>query len=95
VIAVPKPGSPEPGPSRTYEQKRVAGRVKKRQKGGDQMAKAELCPVCKGEGKYKEQKCHGCNGYGWVQVCEEQVPVWPFLSEPEYPGRKRELAWRC
>lgn len=42
---------------------------------------AELCPVCKGSGKYKkyfttfstgaiytEMTCHGCGGKGWVVV---------------------------
>ena len=42
---------------------------------------AELCPVCKGTGKVTNQntytqsttikyenKCHGCNGLGWVIV---------------------------
>jgi len=39
---------------------------------------AELCPVCKGNGKVaekdiygkitEEQLCHGCGGLGWVKV---------------------------
>lgn len=42
---------------------------------------SEICPVCKGSGKYKEywdyntttgasyeHTCHGCNGKGWVVV---------------------------
>lgn len=46
--------------------------------------KAEICPVCKGIGKYveylnyyintapyTEKTCHGCNGRGWVSVPEE------------------------
>ena len=40
--------------------------------------KADLCPVCKGTGKYREivsygtitakfeKTCHGCDGKGWV-----------------------------
>ena len=36
--------------------------------------KAELCPVCKGEGKYKGEKCHGCDGKGWVEVRENNYP---------------------
>jgi len=45
------------------------------------MAHAEICPVCRGTGKYKdymdcnytatvyiEKICHGCNGSGWVTV---------------------------
>ncbi len=52
--------------------------------------KAELCPVCKGTGKYVrfpylagtnaaeyEQVCHGCGGQGWVQVPEGQ-PYYPL-----------------
>lgn len=46
------------------------------------MNHAEICPVCKGSGKYKqygeglstisyyETTCHGCNGKGWVIVPE-------------------------
>ena len=30
--------------------------------------KADLCPVCKGSGKYKKKGCHGCLGKGWVTV---------------------------
>jgi len=56
------------------------------------MAKAQLCPVCQGEGKYKGKKCHGCDGRGWVQV-DEQVPVWLFSSKP-VQWQKRELTWR-
>jgi len=34
---------------------------------------AELCPVCRGSGKYlgigqPEKDCHGCNKRGWVEV---------------------------
>lgn len=43
---------------------------------------AEICPVCKGTGKYIEynkykevtfipyieKTCHGCNGKGWVTI---------------------------
>lgn len=46
---------------------------------------SEICPVCKGTGKYKEytnyscsiyseHTCHGCNGKGWVTINDEQVP---------------------
>ena len=45
---------------------------------------SELCPVCKGTGKYKsiencnytsctqyiEQTCHGCGGRGWIVITE-------------------------
>ena len=30
--------------------------------------KAQICPVCKGKGKYLTKKCHGCLGKGWVKV---------------------------
>lgn len=39
---------------------------------------AEVCPVCKGAGKfliptnltipYTERVCHGCNGLGWIGI---------------------------
>ena len=45
------------------------------------MAKAQLCPVCQGEGKYKGKKCHGCDGRGWVQVREREPIAWP-VQEP-------------
>ncbi len=32
------------------------------------MAHAEICPVCKGNGKVEKETCHGCGGKGWVQV---------------------------
>ena len=45
---------------------------------------AEICPVCKGSGKYRdysncnhtstiyvERTCHGCNGIGWVEVVDD------------------------
>lgn len=45
------------------------------------MSKAELCPVCNGEGKLKvqclgtwqikESQCHGCSGLGWVEVSSD------------------------
>ena len=28
--------------------------------------KIEVCPVCKGSGKYEAAKCHGCAGQGWL-----------------------------
>jgi len=47
--------------------------------------KAVLCPVCNGTGKYKErdyhvQDCHGCEGFGWVEVEE-----YPYDYIPYYP----------
>ena len=45
------------------------------------MSKAQICPVCTGDGKIlksfkagittmkkKEETCHGCGGRGWVTV---------------------------
>lgn len=43
---------------------------------------SEICPVCKGAGKYKEytnyscsiyseHTCHGCNGKGWIIISEK------------------------
>jgi len=45
---------------------------------------SEICPVCRGSGKYKETwnygtttgasyetVCHGCNGKGWVVVDDQ------------------------
>ena len=40
---------------------------------------ADICPVCKGGGRYREymnytnysyieRQCHGCNGKGWVEL---------------------------
>lgn len=56
--------------------------------GGDYMSHAEVCPVCKGNGKifdktipncggttaniYNLGTCHGCNGKGWVQVEDKE-----------------------
>jgi len=52
------------------------------------MARADLCPVCRGSGKYKssnpverlhgEKPCHGCWGRGWVEVTDG-----PFLLPPQ------------
>jgi len=56
---------------------------------------AERCPVCSGTGKVtenngtaqNENKCHGCNGLGWVQV--EDRFYQPHSQHPfpmgEYP----------
>lgn len=51
------------------------------------MAKAVLCPVCGGSGKFllllvpgstssvrQEVECHGCNGKGWVEVSDYHYP---------------------
>lgn len=54
---------------------------------------AEICPVCKGTGKYKEyldyvtttqayceKTCHGCSGKGWVIVPEPEDIKWSSYS---------------
>ena len=42
--------------------------------------KAVLCPVCNGTGVYQwpdiqgafcPRECHGCEGFGWVEVSED------------------------
>ena len=38
------------------------------------MSKADLCPVCEGSGEYIGEKCHGCQGKGWVNVPEFIIP---------------------
>jgi len=52
--------------------------------------KAELCPVCKGEGKYKGEKCHGCDGKGWIEVRENNYPdkEWDY-PDPWQPWWRR------
>jgi len=44
---------------------------------------SERCPLCHGEGKYipegwsipiYNQPCHGCNGKGWIEVKDEEIP---------------------
>lgn len=38
------------------------------------MSHEEVCPLCKGTGQYfsegavTDQKCHGCDGKGWITV---------------------------
>ena len=43
------------------------------------MKHAELCPVCGGTGKVNGEKCHGCDGKGWVEVegaCKQPGRPW-------------------
>ena len=61
--------------------------------------KADLCPVCKGSGKYTDppdpvsisvpmpRPCHGCNGKGWVEVSDNSYPWYPSCPSvwPHYP----------
>lgn len=44
----------------------------------------ELCPVCKGEGKYKEKTCHGCDGKGWIEIDESYWDWDNSWKEPYY-----------
>lgn len=54
--------------------------------------KAVICPVCKGTGQVfgqltptVPQKCHGCDGKGWVEVQEDPVDIKPYiLPNPVY-----------
>jgi len=52
---------------------------------------AELCPVCKGSGKYRssmdcnhtsitytECTCHGCGGTGWITITDDTTPEYPY-----------------
>lgn len=54
------------------------------------MAHAEICPVCGGTGEYTREgdnvssKCHGCDGDGWIQVCDESKP-WVINPQPSRP----------
>lgn len=52
--------------------------------------KAVICPVCQGEGKYKEKECHGCGGRGWVEV-DESYWYYPDSFEPP-PARYRGMS---
>ena len=61
------------------------------------MANAEICLICKGTGvcenhggnddAFPTQKCHGCDGKGWVEVGGElYAPFMPMLPCYPYPG---------
>jgi hypothetical protein len=44
------------------------------------MAHAETCPVCGGCGitpSTTDDKCHGCNGKGWVEVGNSGPTTYP------------------
>lgn len=50
------------------------------------MAKAVLCPVCSGSGKYESNVCHGCGGKGWVEVSDEHgYLIYPYPYPYPYP----------
>ena len=52
------------------------------------MAHGEKCPVCKGAGKIKTKKCHGCEGKGWVTIGVEYPPVTiPITPTERWPER--------
>ena len=57
------------------------------------MAKAVLCPVCNGSGELytplpdsstliggQYERCHGCDGKGWVEVAEDKCYYHPRLG---------------
>jgi len=48
------------------------------------MTHAEICPVCKGTGKYEEKLCHGCGGKGWIEIGKDDNQYFPFV--PYYPS---------
>ena len=50
------------------------------------MSHAETCPVCKGSGKYKKNKCHGCSGLGWVTVGVDYPSFPPISPSPPDPN---------
>ena len=56
------------------------------------MGKAQLCPVCKGEGKRKGKTCHGCGGKGWVIVPGSYYP--PPLVPPNPYEPPWTTPWR-
>jgi len=50
--------------------------------------KAVICPVCEGSGKYKDKKCHGCDGKGWVSVMVDYPPCYPSIDREPYDPNK-------
>jgi len=54
---------------------------------------AELCPVCKGSGKYHNKECHGCNGKGWILVPEVRTEPW-YPYYPTYPTSPYPIWYR-
>ena len=49
--------------------------------------KAQICPVCNKSGQYEGRRCHGCNGWGWVQVPADRQVKWPYRPGPIRAGR--------
>jgi hypothetical protein len=56
---------------------------------------AEICPICNGEGRIKRtkdqtaegyQRCHGCDGKGWVEVQDIYLHISPEPDYDPYPG---------
>lgn len=66
---------------------------------------AEICPVCKGTGRYYDHPeigkdyvvCHGCAGDGWVEVCDgcccEPTPSLPVVPYIPYPLPNTTAPW--
>jgi len=53
---------------------------------------AEICPVCRGTGKFLGEDCHGCPmSRGWVEVSD------PLPSSPLYPPPVQPYlgGWTC
>ena len=59
------------------------------------MSHAEKCPVCDGSGECEHlqrrvARCRGCDGKGWVEVGDSNIPVpypvpTPAPCEPRWP----------
>jgi len=55
------------------------------------MKHAEICPVCGGTGKVNMEKCHGCDGKGWVEVegeCGQPIRPWPIWTATDAESDK-------
>ena len=60
--------------------------------------KAQICPVCRGSGKYKDSKnveqiCHGCNGKGWILVPDNPKIRHIKPHDPWYPTHKPTITY--
>ena len=64
------------------------------------MSHAEKCPVCDGSGKVHSDDtksafcmCHGCDGKGWVEVGDSNIPV-PYLVPVPTPAPVHPWPWQ-
>ena len=62
------------------------------------MARAEICPVCDGEGYALNRAklrmlCHGCDGKGWVEVgkCDD-CPYAGLIASHQYSADDMQAA---